>query len=1056
MIIKKIHIDHFGKFSNYDLELEQGFTVLQGQNEEGKSTLMAFLQMMFYGHNGRAQDLLKNPRKKYRPWNGSEMKGYVEFAHQGVAYRLERKFGQSNSTDEVSIWNMDTGERMKTAAKKDPGQEFFGLGAEAFEKSVFLGQSGTLIDASGKQDEITQRLLNLVTTGSEDTSFKRVSDHLRENMELLVSRNRKNGLLIRTRDEIQNLKQEKLEAEQDEWEKELQATEIARNVARMEAKEAERRRLEREEGLLKKQQELEKWSNALERRRGLEGERQALLAMEEAQSRNGQRVDEDFLQKGKDLLERWDRLKERVAESVRDRVMEEGELEKLQAHPAKPVTESALKAARVHQEDHRQLVERRHTLEREEEALAQYLEKEGKARLLGQELEDARCREEKATAAVATMEQTLEGQGKALLEQERIQVEWREKVETLRNESVEAAASLEGAKSAKELLEEQTATLLLSARNQLEEAGRPQEFEVPVPGGRILRKPVLLLAVLLAAASIFLGVADPMYFLGLLVAGALLAGSMGRAPDRMERRTVKNETLVQERAQQLKQLEGETQEKTRKAAEEVAHWEKVLQEKKTLWQEARMEQETFEKELHRQREVRSDLQQERAQRKAVAEAARREKEDLRKRWDSATLELQNLKLQGTPRELEQKRTGRRETDAALEAKAAELAILLQEFDCADVEELADLYSEYRRAQTRLEDQAEDLRRLEKRMEELLLEEKAVEAEFLQHMGSIRDTTSVEEGRTLLGELKKDREAMDRRRVALEAKESQISDEEREMTSAELFQRKATLVQEILSLWPDGVPQDLDGMTQQERRMQMDILQREIQALDKRIVAQESEVREKYRARRNVSQIENALEELALKEQLLDADHEALKMAQEALEASFEEIQQSFGPLLNDRTAAIFHRLTDGRYRKVRVSRNFDITFEDMEDNSLHEWGFLSSGTIDQAYLALRMAVADLITQEGEPLPLLLDDVFTQYDDTRGYEGLKFLKDYQEEREEPLQILLFTCHRRVVDWAKELEGIRVQGIKEMKRSVPKSEAREKIAHEPWSLEGPRSR
>lgn len=1028
MIIKKIHIDHFGKFSNYDLELEQGFTVLQGQNEEGKSTLMAFLQMMFYGHNGRAQDLLKNPRKKYRPWNGSEMKGYVEFAHQGVEYRLERKFGQSNSTDEVSIWNMATGERVKASAKRDPGQEFFGLGAEAFEKSVFIGQSGTLIDASGKKDEITQRLLNLVTTGSEDTSFKRVSDHLRENMEILVSRNRKNGRLIRTRDRIQSLKQEKLQAEQDEWEKELQATEIARNVERKEVKEAERRRLEREAVLLEKRQELEKWNNALERKKGLETERQALHHMEEAQSRNGQRVDQDFLEKAKDLLESRNRLKERVEDSIRDRVMEEGELEKLQAQPVKPVTESALKAARGHQEDHRQLVERKRALEREEEALAQYLEKEGKAKRLSQELEDARRREEETTAAVVKVENTLEEQRKQLLEQERIQGEWKDKVDALRDESMDAASSLEKAKSSKALLEEQSATLLRNAREQLEEAGRPQEFEVPVPGGRILRKPVLLLAVLVAAASLFLGAGDPVYFLGLLAAGALLAGAMGKAPDRMERRTVKNETLVQQREQQLKQLEGETLEKTRNAAEEVARWTGVLQERKALWQEAWQEQENFEMELHRQRETRSDLQQERAQRKAEEAAATREKDDLEKRWKSAAEELQHLKVQGTPGELEEKRAKRKETESALEAKTAELSNLLQAFDCAGVEDLADLFSDYRSAQARLEDQAEDLRRLQDRVEKLLLEEKTAEAAFLQHMGSIQDTASVEEGRILLDELKKGREAMDRRRVALEAKESQISEEERNMTSAELLQRMEALEQEVLALWPEGAPPELDGMTQQERKLQLETLQREIQEMDKNIAGQESEVREKYRARRNVSQIENELEDLALKEQLLDADHEALKMAQEALEESFEEIQQSFGPLLNDRTAEIFHRLTDGRYRKVRVSRNFDITFEDMDDNSLHEWGFLSSGTIDQAYLALRMAVADLITQEGEPLPLLLDDVFTQYDDTRGYEGLKFLKDYQEEREEPLQILLFTCHRRVADWAKELEGIQVRGIR----------------------------
>ena len=43
---------------------------------------------------------------------------------------------------------------------------------------------------------------------------------------------------------------------------------------------------------------------------------------------------------------------------------------------------------------------------------------------------------------------------------------------------------------------------------------------------------------------------------------------------------------------------------------------------------------------------------------------------------------------------------------------------------------------------------------------------------------------------------------------------------------------------------------------------------------------------------------------------------------------------------------------------------------------------VSSGTMDQIYLALRLAVARLMQGKNDPLPLIFDDSFVQYDDER--------------------------------------------------------------------------
>ena len=79
--------------------------------------------------------------------------------------------------------------------------------------------------------------------------------------------------------------------------------------------------------------------------------------------------------------------------------------------------------------------------------------------------------------------------------------------------------------------------------------------------------------------------------------------------------------------------------------------------------------------------------------------------------------------------------------------------------------------------------------------------------------------------------------------------------------------------------------------------------------------------------------------------------------------------------------------------------------------------------MDQAYLALRLAVAELLFA-GQPL--LLDDIFVQYDDQRAQNGLAFLRRRVEEGKQG-QTVLFTCHSRIRTWAEAMGGISIQMI-----------------------------
>jgi uncharacterized protein YhaN len=87
---------------------------------------------------------------------------------------------------------------------------------------------------------------------------------------------------------------------------------------------------------------------------------------------------------------------------------------------------------------------------------------------------------------------------------------------------------------------------------------------------------------------------------------------------------------------------------------------------------------------------------------------------------------------------------------------------------------------------------------------------------------------------------------------------------------------------------------------------------------------------------------------------------------------------------------------------------------------------MSSGTRDQLYLALRLATLEWRLQNGEPMPLIVDDILVNFDDDRSNATLKALADLAEEN----QVILFTHHRRIVDQALQLKESRPVSIHEL--------------------------
>lgn len=137
---------------------------------------------------------------------------------------------------------------------------------------------------------------------------------------------------------------------------------------------------------------------------------------------------------------------------------------------------------------------------------------------------------------------------------------------------------------------------------------------------------------------------------------------------------------------------------------------------------------------------------------------------------------------------------------------------------------------------------------------------------------------------------------------------------------------------------------------------------------------------------------------------LEDTHTALIIAQEALAAARAELQRRFAPRITKKAQQLLERMTDGRYHSITMQEDFSLQAGAGREDVLRDALWRSDGTVDQLYLALRLAVAEELTPRA---PLVLDDVLVRFDDRRMSETVKILRELAENR----QVILFTCQGR---------------------------------------------
>ncbi len=163
---------------------------------------------------------------------------------------------------------------------------------------------------------------------------------------------------------------------------------------------------------------------------------------------------------------------------------------------------------------------------------------------------------------------------------------------------------------------------------------------------------------------------------------------------------------------------------------------------------------------------------------------------------------------------------------------------------------------------------------------------------------------------------------------------------------------------------------------------------------------------------------------------------ALRAAAELIEHATASIHRDLAPRLAASVADRLALLTEGRYTAVNVdTAHFEVSLLGRDRPDLVGLELLSHGTRDQVSLLLRLALAEVLSDAGEAVPLLLDEPLLSADPQRRATALQFLWNVSATN----QVIISTSDPTVATALEELGGGDRPAVVTMPATVPTFEA-----------------
>ena len=202
-----------------------------------------------------------------------------------------------------------------------------------------------------------------------------------------------------------------------------------------------------------------------------------------------------------------------------------------------------------------------------------------------------------------------------------------------------------------------------------------------------------------------------------------------------------------------------------------------------------------------------------------------------------------------------------------------------------------------------------------------------------------------------------------------------------------------------------------GFMQENLNKNYDEILREIERKENRLntikfrlhtmEANEEEINKKLE---NLAQIEEELQDAEIEKDELLSLNKSYNIAKDCLERAYEQVKESISPRFTENHCDIISKISDDRYKNVVFSDTDGLRVE-IDNGNYIPASRLSTGTIDQMYISLRLSALNEMTDEA--MPIILDEAFAYFDNDRLANILKYLNNNFRNN----QIIIFTCSDR---------------------------------------------
>jgi len=217
---------------------------------------------------------------------------------------------------------------------------------------------------------------------------------------------------------------------------------------------------------------------------------------------------------------------------------------------------------------------------------------------------------------------------------------------------------------------------------------------------------------------------------------------------------------------------------------------------------------------------------------------------------------------------------------------------------------------------------------------------------------------------------------------------------------------------------------LAGVNHEEIITGIAALKAKVADIDKRAFAVESELTRLESKAGDPASFYSRICELDSKISELQMKHKAYFMALKAIEGASENLRREISPRLGEFSTSLMEVMTEKKYSSFDVNDGLKVTYK-APSGEQKSVDFLSGGTRDLTYIAVRLALIDMLYKEQPPV--CFDETFAHQDNRRARAMMLALGSLSEQG---YQSFVFTCRGREGALASEL----IPGVGVFKLSV----------------------